>query len=216
MRVRLRITYLVGLAVLASSTSAAQTLLSNADGGFETAYLPREDVLLPPDYGAFAERYSGAWQVVGVTLEFTQIGIWGSSLHDLFVWQDDGSGAPGQVICTRRIELEPQPPYWPNCLHYEYSLTPGCCVSGDWWVGAWLVYPGVPTYYLCSDLTGGAGTTSMIKIPPGLEWPEGWQDVDLVFGPTHALGIGALVEECAPTPVESRTWGRVKSLYGRR
>ena len=56
----------------------------------------------------------------------------------------------------------------------------------------------------------------MAKIPPGPEWPEGWQNVDQVYGPTHVLGTGAVVQECAPTPIESRSWGRMKPLYGGR
>ncbi|MBK8232709.1 MAG: hypothetical protein IPK72_19530 [Candidatus Eisenbacteria bacterium] len=194
------------IGALESSTSRAQTLLSNADGSYETAYCPRPELLVPPDYGAFAERYSGSWEVVGIAFELSQIGIWAGTAYDLLVWQDDGMGAPGQVVYIQYISVGDSPAYWPSCRHYEYAFPNGCCVSGDWWIGLWSHYDDCLSY-LCSDLTGGAGTTSMIKIPPGLEWPEGWQDVDLVFGPTHALGIGALVEECAPTPVESRTWG---------
>jgi len=51
----------------------------------------------------------------------------------------------------------------------------------------------------------------MMKIPPGAGYPTGWQSVDLVWGPTAALGIGAEVD--LPTPAEPTTWGSIKALY---
>ena len=142
-----------------SSTFAARTALSNADGSYETAYIPREDVLLPPDYGAFAERYSGTWEVVGVTLEFTQIGIWGGSRHDLFLWLDDGTGSPGSVLCVRQVDLQPQPAYWPDAATTSTASPPvaACRVIGGLVRGSSILEP---------PPTTSAPTSPAVPAPP--------------------------------------------------
>lgn len=53
----------------------------------------------------------------------------------------------------------------------------------------------------------------MTKIHSSTGYPEGWQNVSVVWGPTQALGIGAEVIECTNTPVKETTWGAIKALY---
>ena len=52
----------------------------------------------------------------------------------------------------------------------------------------------------------------MTNIAPGIGYPTGWHPVNIVWGPTWSMGIGAYLDEGA-TPVECVTWGRIKSLW---
>ncbi len=64
---------------------------------------------------------------------------------------------------------------------------------------------------MAADLNGPGGCP-FTCIAPGIGYPTGWQDVDTVFGPTRAVGIGTWVRE-PPTPVQEKSWGAVKALY---
>ena len=58
-----------------------------------------------------------------------------------------------------------------------------------------------------------SGTVVLTNIAPGIGFPTGWNDVSVVWGPTVALGIGAEVLPCEPTPTKTTSWGAIKALY---
>jgi hypothetical protein len=132
---------------------------------------------------------------------------------DAYVWADD-SGVPGNTIVLL-ASVDPGPiAVYPQFSRHVIELPDPPCVSGGWWVGYWGAWPGSNAgFWLGADRDGPGGGAPMTKIAPGLEWPSGWQDVAVRWGPTSALGIGADVRECPPSPTETRSWGRVKALY---
>jgi len=189
-------------------------LLLNADGTWENGYSWLDVESPPPDYGSFAECYSGDGEICALVYWVSDIGFNESAIFDAFVWLDDGSGLPGTVVCAK-LHNDPGPiPNWPEIRRIDLSIE-GCCVSGSWWVGFrgdW----GFPGFYILSDTNGPDQGCPMTKIAPGLQWPEGWQNVSIIYPEeTKALGIGAYLRPCAPVGVEESSWGRVKSLYGR-
>ena len=189
-----------------------RTLLIHSDESYESTYAAELEECVPPDYGSFAERYEGSVRVLAIVLDLTQIMWWDSHPLDAYVWSDDG-GIPGGVLAL-------VPDYdalwvgdWPQWRRVVVELPSPICTGAEWWVGYWGVWPGWAAHFgVCADLDGPGGGSPMYKIAPGLEWPEGWQDVSVRWGSTAALGIGAEVDE-TPSPVVSPTWGEVKSLF---
>jgi hypothetical protein len=186
----------------------------HSDETYESAYAWSFDGVLTPDYGAFAERYETQRLLISIVLDVTSAGIWITPRLDAYVWDDNG-GLPGGVLAIIPDVILSGIPYWPEVRRFLVELPEHACVESVWWVGFWGNWPeSEPGFYIGAALNGPGGGRPMTKIAPGLEWPEGWQDVSVRWGPTSALGIGAEVEE-SPSPVESKTWGEIKSLFGR-
>lgn len=169
--------------------------------------------VVPPEYGSFAECYSGEFEICSAVFGFTQIGGQHDQTMDVYIW-DDASGEPGAVLCMVS-GVDPGP----IAFHPSFSLhvvpLEGCCLKGHWWVGFWPNWPGeLAAWYCAEDLTGFGGGCPMTKIAPGLGFPTGWQNVSMVWGPTQDMWIGAEVRECGVVPAEGTSWGRVKALYG--
>ncbi len=183
-----------------------QILLMHADGTYETGYIHSD--MPPPDWGAFAEKYEGSVLVGGVVLDLIrpQGGMENTAI-DVYIWSD-GGGQPSSVMAIVRDVEVTNVPYWPDVGRNVVNLGAPVWVEGAWWVGFW---EHDMAYYIAADLDGPGGGTPMMKIPPGAGYPTGWQSVDLVWGPTAALGIGAEVD--LPTPAEPTTWGSIKALY---
>lgn len=208
------------LALSLSAKSAAADpcgeLLLHGDGSWETAYGWTDLQSPSPDYGAFAECYSGDGEVCTLVFWGTQLGFEDPAGFDAFVWSDDGGGAPANVVCSIPDQDAGTITFWPAFKRFEVPVS-GCCVSGSWWVGFRGVWAGgTPGFYIGGDYDGPGQGCPMTKIAPGLGYPEGWQSVTVLAGePTRSLAIGAMIRSCAPVPTAPTTWGRVKSLYKR-
>lgn len=195
----------------AASSGDCGTTLLNADGSYEDGYSWQYGGLVSPTYGALAECYQGQSTVCGAFFDFTGVGYFETGLIDVYVWVDD-AGRPGAVLCARFSAHPPSLPMWPDFARFHVDL-PECCTGDAWWVGYWGDWPGQQSMqYVGADLDGPGGCP-MTNIAPGLGWPSGWQSVDLVWGTTAALGIGAEVQPCLPVPTQTSSWGSVKRLY---
>lgn len=184
----------------------------NSDGSHEWGVTWQGDEVVPPDYGAFAECYQGDVEICACVYYLTQLGSGGEQTMDLYVWADDG-GRPGEVLHVERDRHPGAIGFWPSFTRNVVALAQPVCVSGRWWVGYWPRWPGsTPDWFLGQDLDGPGGCP-MTNIAPGLGYPSGWQNVSVAFGPTQAIGIGALVNPCPPTPARDTSWGAVKSIY---
>jgi hypothetical protein len=185
----------------------------HSDDTYESLYAWEYGGCRAPDWGSFAERYEGHQQVAAIVLDLTEI-YWDSGRLDACVWDDD-DGRPGEVVRLVADLVPSGLPPWPLFSRQVFELEDPPCVQDSWWVGYWGNWPGYyARFYVGADLNGPGGGSPMTKIAPGQGYPTGWQDVDIVWGQTAALGIGAEVEDC-PTPVESPTWGAVKALFRR-
>lgn len=198
-------------------------LVMNSDGTYEGGFGWTYGGVVPPEYGAFAECYSGDASVCAVTLDLTGIGgEWEGRTMDVFVWEDH-AGIPGSVLCMVSA-VNPGPvALWPAISRHTVELPEPCQVPTAWWVGYWGDWQDDQAgWYIAADtrpspLNRAERTYSLgngcplTKIAPGLGYPTGWQDVSMVWGPTHALGIGA--EIVTPTPIRETSWGRVKQIY---
>ncbi|MFN8549218.1 MAG: hypothetical protein U0527_14905 [Candidatus Eisenbacteria bacterium] len=206
------------LALSLSAKSAAADpcgeLLLHGDGSWETAYGWPYWYSPPPDYGAFAECYSGEGELCALVLWGTDSGVQDPNGFDAFVWSDGDNGEPGTVICSALGLEAGGVPTFPMFKEIDVPLG-GCCVSGSWWVGFRGAWGGpTPGFYIGGDYDGPGQGCPMTKIAPGLGYPEGWQSVTVLAGePTKSLAIGAMIRSCAPVPMAPTTWGRVKSLY---
>jgi hypothetical protein len=189
-----------------------RVLLMHADGSYESAYAWQYGGNVAPDYGAFAERYEGAAWILSVVVDLTSLGYSDMRWVDAYVWEDTG-GMPGAVLrVVPHIEYY-SAGFWPYFARNNFELPDPVCTGSEWWVGYWGDYGGAAAFYVGADLDGPGSGASATKVAPGQGYPTGWQDVSMKWGPTAALGIGADVDSCPPTPVESETWGSIKALF---
>ncbi|MEZ4651972.1 MAG: hypothetical protein R3E97_24860 [Candidatus Eisenbacteria bacterium] len=189
-------------------------LLINSDeaydgGGYAWSY----GGVQAPYYGAFGERYSVAGEVCGAVFDLTRILPSAGRTMDVYVWQDQG-GLPGVVACVE-YGVDPGTIAWfPSVSRHTISLSSVCCVESPWWVGYWGNWPGMLSdWYVGADQDNGSSGFPFTNVAPGIGYPTGWQNVSVTWGPTSALGIGALVRPCEPTPVGGSSWGAIKALY---
>ena len=198
--------------VIAQQTASGREVWMHSDGSYESAYAWFPPGCQPPDYGSFAERYSGCGWIAAIVLDVTDDGIWENELLDAYVW-DSSDGVPGNVLAVETDVRLYGVPYWPNVGRFFVDLSEPAYVDDMWWVGFWGNWPYSEIgFWVGADHDGPGGGSPMTKIAPGLEWPEGWQDVAVRWGSTAALGIGAEVDE-TPSPPISPTWGRIKGLF---
>lgn len=208
---------LLALALLAGHDNAQGRedcmLMMHSDGTYENGYAWEADGCVPPEFGAFAERYEGRWEVLQVILDLTSITWPIDPRADIYIWGDD-AGAPGSVLLMVSNVPMGYIPQWPWVGRNVIELPEPLCVDADWWVGFWGRWElaGVE-FFIAADLDGPGGGFPATKIASGQGYPTGWQNVSVRWGPTAALGIGAEVDSCPPTPVESETWGSIKALY---
>jgi hypothetical protein len=165
-----------------------------ADGTWEDAYGWQFESVLPPVYGAFAERFILEREMVGAYFRFTTMGEPGEGVMDAFVWADDG-GRPGPVLALRTGVAVSGVPAYPEVrgteilgLHAPAGLS---C-----WLGYWGAWPGQPAgWRLAVDRDGPGGGLPSTNVAPGQGWPEGWQPMAEIFGPTAAVGIAVLYDD---------------------
>ncbi|MFN8548740.1 MAG: hypothetical protein U0527_12445 [Candidatus Eisenbacteria bacterium] len=187
-----------------SSATPCGDLRMTTDGHYEWYYGWGYEGIAAPDYGAFAECYSGSGRVCAIALDLLAVDDINNNYIDLYVWEDAG-GCPGNLICKKTN-------VYVNPGHYEFYRVvvpmPNCCVSGTWWAGFRANRAGEPAnVHVGADLDGSLGC-AVTKIAPGIGYPEGWHHVSWIFGPTQSLGIGAYISECdAVTGACCAPWG---------
>jgi hypothetical protein len=201
-------------------------LFVNHDYSFETAYCWHFEGIQPPYYGCHAEAFDlGPGYIACGAFWATQINYLLPRIPaDVFVWDGGITCEPGNVLI-----LVPGAEPWPNICHW-----PSCCqndveimliVAGEFTAGYWADFSGECCEYYCAADLDGAGGHPWTCIAPGQEWPSGWQDPSVVFGPTKSMGIGVYFEPRDPSsvdefpdgepPSESPTWGQIKALFRR-
>lgn len=176
-----------------SNPCLGSQLYANYDGSFENGYCWQYGGIVPPYYGAFAERHSVTGDLCGIQLALSTLeGMQTDQTMDLYVWSSDGVNPanvlaimPGVNPCTIDI--------WPNVTIVDIPLG-SIQATGDIFLGFWGNWPGAwAGWYVAADLDGFGGGGPRTNIAPGIGYPTGWQHVEVVWGPTQALGIGAWV-----------------------
>ncbi len=190
----------------------------SSDGTYENAYSVEHGWLVPPYGGTFVQCYSGDYEICAFVIDLTtEAGTsYAGQTLGVTVWNDAG-GEPGNVLCLVTGIQPTGIGYWPEITRHEFEAPAGCCVTGDWWAGVrseWDPESWGHYWYYAADDPGTEGCP-MFYAPEGMMFggEEGWYPIDDLFGPTAAMGIGALVRPCPPVPVEEASWGRVKTLY---
>ncbi len=174
------------------------TLVFHADGSYENGYAWRYGGIVPPDYGAFAEKYPGEVEVTSALFDFSQVGNQVGQVMDVYIW-DDAGGTPGAVACVV-VDVDPGPiAFWPSLSRHEVPM-PNCPTTDPWWVGSWTNWPQqISGWFIGADVDGNPGTP-VTNYAPGIGFPTGWNDVSAAWGATQSLGIGAYVQSPPPPP----------------
>jgi hypothetical protein len=193
--------------------------------GGEWSYCWHFGGVQPPYYGAFGEAYDlGPGTVVCGSYWVCTMGYYIDTYKDVYVWDGGVSSEPCGVLAMVPHVGFHQLGY---CLddfgQNDYEI--GIDVSGDFTVGMWMDW----SCCVCNHMIGadrdGPGGHPWTCIAPGLEWPSGWQDPSIVWGPTKSMGIGVYFSPRDPSSVdefpndepipEPPTWGRIKALFSR-
>jgi hypothetical protein len=165
-------------------------LLLSSDGTYENGYSWSSAGVVPPTFGAFAERYDVAFQpICSIILDLTQTGAQAGQTLDAYVW-DSFDGEPGLVI-SAFVNVDPGPvALWPSISRHVVNTDSDPCPAGEFWAGYWGNWPGtIAGWFVGADIDG-FGKTPYTNIAPGIGYPSGWSHVSVVWGPTAALGIG--------------------------
>lgn len=176
-------------------TCVNSDLLLHSDGTYENGFSWRYGGVIPPDFGAFAEKYSNVADAVmcAAVFDFSTTGDYGADMT-VFLWDDNG-GIPGAVRVLKTNVGITGIAFWPEVSRHTIELDAALPSGSTWWVGYWGNWPGgVQSWFVGADLDGPGGEPRT-KIAPGVGYPTGWQDVSIVWGPTSAIGIGAAVIE---------------------
>jgi hypothetical protein len=194
----------------------------SSDNQYENGYAWDGFGIGPPYYGAFAECFIGQHpEVCAVVLDLTSIGY--PLCHiDLFVW-DDAGGVPGNILSlTPDVDTGPVA-VWPQISRHVLPLDFPAYPEGTWWAGWCQILPQYypPPIYIAADLEpDGLRGCPYTNIPPDIGYPEGWNPVSVVWGPTSAIGIGIYAHTMLPSEVtmpepagELTSWGKVKATY---
>ena len=186
-------------------------LLEHGDGSWEYAYAWRNESVALPDFGGFGEGYTATGSVCGMRAYLTTTPGHGDfGYMNALVYDSDGTN-PGNVLSVTVDILVEQLSFWPEVSIREFEVTP-TDVDGEFFVYLWPNWPGAwERWYFAVDRTGLPGLPRT-KIVPGFGYPSGWQNPNVAFGPTKAMGVGAYVEE-GPSPVASASWSQIKSLF---
>lgn len=181
----------VGTAVVMDSEldAGCGTLVFNADETYENGFAWPYGGTAPPCFGAFAEGYVGLdGRPCAAIFDFTSDVTQDGQVMDVYVWQDT-DGRPGAVIAFE-TNVNPGPiAFWPSISRHVVPLT-SSAVHGDFWVGYWGNWPGLRmAWYTAVDLDGPGGRP-YTNVAPGIGYPTGWHNVEVVWGPAQALGIG--------------------------
>lgn len=186
------------------------SLVMNADETYEEGYAWRYGGIVPPDYGAFAERYFGSSQLCAAVFDFTATGAQMGQSMDIIVYNDAGN-VPGAVVFRECVTPGPIAT-WPAVSRHTFPIHT-VCTDDAWWIACWTIWPGaVEGWYVAADLDGFGGFP-YTNIAPGIGYPTGWNNVSIAWRPTRALGIGAEIVRCDSTPTIGTTWGKIKQMF---
>jgi hypothetical protein len=196
----------------------------NHDYSFEYGYCAGDfgvEGVQEPYSGSLAEGFDlGPGRVDCASFWVTQIGYMWYEENDIYVWDGGVTREPGEVLAlVPGVPWDP-PGFWPEFTRTDVPLS--VCVTSDFTVGCWQHwFGGWCNEYICADLDGPGGHP-WTHIAPGLQWPSGWQDPSIVFGPIQSMAIGVQFSQ-DPASVEdewedserpaSPTWGGIKALF---
>jgi hypothetical protein len=187
-------------------------LVATHDGTFENGYAWEGSLgVVPPYYGAFGEGYDMGEGLVfcGAYWVSTAPFYWYGQTADCYIWEGGVNTPPGAVLGVVTGVVFDNVPLWPGIGQNDVELN--IWVHGPFTVGYWGNWPGTMCGFFCAADTDGAQGHPWTCIGPGVGYPSGWQDPSIVWGPTRSMGCGAYFEQ--GTPVESATWGAVKTLF---
>ncbi len=172
-------------------------VLKNHDGNFENLYGWAFDAVVAPDGGAFAEQFSGPFEICEIQLFLTQTGNQSGQTLDIFIWQDDHTGNPGELV-AQLTGIDPGPvTMWPGVSLHSIPLT--ATVEGDWWVGVWGNWPDAEIgWYLAADENGPGEGDSSTMIVPGQGFPTGWNHPGTVPTWSGCQSLGIQVQGAPP------------------
>jgi len=185
----------------------------NHDYSLENGYNWHNMGTQPPYYGCFGEAFDVGPATVECGLYwFTQIGYYDNAPMDAYVWEGGVTGTPGEVLCVVPGITGLDVAMWPSCSLHEIEI--GCCVSGEFTVGYWPDFYHAPAEWFCCADENGPGGFPWTCIAPGIGYETGWHHVNVVFPDCVSMGIGGTITE-VPSPVESVSWGAIRSLFHR-
>jgi hypothetical protein len=206
------VTGIVVLAALAVGRAECPSgqLFVHHDGSFENGFSWTYYSSGAP-YGCFGEGYDLGPGVINCAAYWiiNGAGSWGGCLWDLYIWDGGITREPGYVIAAAPGVIFYNTPYWPDVGQNDHEMDVHVAdefTVGHFDTGQWDSY-----VYIAADCNG-LGGHPWTCVPPGVDWPSGWQDPALVWGTTRSLGIGVYFTPDA-TPAEITTWGAVKSLF---
>jgi hypothetical protein len=192
--------------------------MTNDDGSYENGYAWAYAGVVAPYYGAWAEGFtaSGANKAVcGMKFGLTQVGAQDGWLMDVYVW-DALNSAPNNVLCMTAGVNPGTIGMWPAITQHDVALPQICCVPAEFFVGWWPTWVGTGNgWYVAADENGFGGGIPRTNIAPGIGYPTGWNNPNVVssFAGCMDLGIGAYEVSCEPVPADNSTWGAIKALY---
>lgn len=201
------------MSVLASGVGSARAgedcglTFSSHDETFENAYTWVYSGCEAPDRGAFAEAFVGSVNLCSVSFHLAQNGNQAGQTMNVFVWEDDGTGRPGELVASV-LDVDPGPlPMWPETQ--VVTVPVDVDVHNRWWVGWWGNWPGEEAGWLQAADENGAGGMPRTNIATGIGYPSGWEHPSLViaWSGARSLGIEAQatgilgVADAAPPPV---------------
>ena len=203
--------YLEDTVIQSNGRECVGTLVYNHDYSFENGYCWQYGGVAPPYYGALAEAYDFGFGTVECGVFWlSQITYIFPNPSDIYVWDGGVQGPPSSVLCMVAGVGFDNLPFWPSCGENEVEIA--CCVTGDFAVGYWVDDSEHSCRFFCCADENGTGGHPWTCIAPGIGYPSGWQHPGVAFPDCVSMGIGATVTE-DPSPAESETWGRIKSLF---
>lgn len=164
-----------------------RSFLRNDDGTYEDGVAWQLGGVVAPDYGAWAEGYSGEKMISYAYFSFTQTGYQMGQTADVYVWESDGEN-PGNVV-SAHLGWDPGPiGFWPTVT--EHRITVQSPVSDEWFVGFWGNWPGQTCGWFLAADENGPGGMPRTKFAPGIGYPTGWGDPnETSIWDVSALGI---------------------------
>ena len=191
---------------------ASGVLIHNHDGSFENGYAWQYDGQAAPYYGAFGEGYDLGAGTIACGAFWLSGGAfgWEAPPADCYIWEGGVDVAPGTVLgLIAGVNFNPIPT-WPTIRECDVDMN--IVVLGPFTVGCWGEWAGAASGLVCAADENGPGGHPWTCIAPGIGYPSGWQDPAAVWPDAKSMGCGVYFES-HPTPVESETWGAVKSLF---
>jgi len=187
-----------GVEVPSRSAPCSGTLMLHFDGSAENGYCWAYGGILPPFYGAFAERYQYNGAICGIELILTGLGQ-PCSTCDAYFW-DDAGGIPGNVLAVAG-GLNPCPvAIWPSVSVHDFPVY-NVWSSGTIWAGYWAGnFANGCGYYVATDEDGPENGDPMTDVAPGIGYPTGWASMRNVWGPMTSIGIGIWTGYSGPPP----------------